>query len=334
MEFRILLLTFGLTILGLLAAAALYLKRLDQRLSVQIMDSLRNGASPTQIEDQLVAGKIDRQYAVDLIRKVIQQSDFASLVVLTDPATQSICANAPNQGMGSREEDGPFFNASIPWMDELEWLATHDSSSMLFFLFEHPSYSERKMRLFAVACYEQVAEFQFADPLFEAELDAVEKYADSLISKEELLAVSLVHYRALFPNEEESALRMVVNEADYALELAEKAVGLARIGGPHGEDRAWPAGVAESRQALLILDLFGNIFQPVTIDESWLLANDRAVPKLAQAIYEERAFADLPVLADVLEQAGCHDPEILAHCRQQREHYRGCWVLDLLLRKT
>jgi hypothetical protein len=32
-----------------------------------------------------------------------------------------------------------------------------------------------------------------------------------------------------------------------------------------------------------------------------------------------------------LEEAGCTDRDILSHCRAPREHWRGCWVVDLLL---
>jgi hypothetical protein len=55
------------------------------------------------------------------------------------------------------------------------------------------------------------------------------------------------------------------------------------------------------------------------------------VVTLAKSIYEDRAFDRLPILADALEESGCHDPDILAHCRQPGEHVRGCWVVDLLL---
>jgi hypothetical protein len=58
------------------------------------------------------------------------------------------------------------------------------------------------------------------------------------------------------------------------------------------------------------------------------------VVKLAQAIYDDRAFDRLPILADALEDAGCHDAGILAHCRGPGPHVKGCWVVDLLLGKT
>jgi hypothetical protein len=57
------------------------------------------------------------------------------------------------------------------------------------------------------------------------------------------------------------------------------------------------------------------------------------VPRLARGLYEEGRFADLPVLADALEEAGCADERLLGHCRSGGAHVRGCWVLDLLLDK-
>jgi hypothetical protein len=53
---------------------------------------------------------------------------------------------------------------------------------------------------------------------------------------------------------------------------------------------------------------------------------------VARAIYEERRWDDLVVLADALEEAGCANAEVLAHCRGG-EHTRGCWLVDLLLAK-
>jgi hypothetical protein len=58
------------------------------------------------------------------------------------------------------------------------------------------------------------------------------------------------------------------------------------------------------------------------------------VPKIALTVYDERCFDYLPILADALEDAGCTDPALLAHCRTPGKHVRGCWAADLLLGKT
>jgi hypothetical protein len=65
----------------------------------------------------------------------------------------------------------------------------------------------------------------------------------------------------------------------------------------------------------------------------WLCWHGGTIPKLAQAIYDERAFDRLPVLADALEEAGCTDADLLGHLRGPGPHVRGCWALDLLLGK-
>jgi hypothetical protein len=83
----------------------------------------------------------------------------------------------------------------------------------------------------------------------------------------------------------------------------------------------------------LLRDIFGNPFKQPTLDPSWLSWNDGTLPKLAQSIYDERAFGRLPILADALEDSGCTDPDILGHCRGPGPHMRGCWVVDLLLGK-
>jgi hypothetical protein len=85
------------------------------------------------------------------------------------------------------------------------------------------------------------------------------------------------------------------------------------------------------RQAALLHDIVGNPFQIVTIDRAWLRWNAGCVEQIARRIYDDRRFADLPVLADALEEAGCDDAAILGHCRQPGDHARGCWVLDSLL---
>ena len=84
----------------------------------------------------------------------------------------------------------------------------------------------------------------------------------------------------------------------------------------------------------LLRDVFGNPFRLLSVQRHWLTWNDRTIPKLAQTIYDDRRFDLLPILADALEEAGCDNADILAHCRGPGPHVRGCWVVDLLLGKT
>jgi hypothetical protein len=86
-------------------------------------------------------------------------------------------------------------------------------------------------------------------------------------------------------------------------------------------------------QASLLRDIVGHPFRIVSHDSSWLAWNDGTIPKIARAIYDERAFERLPILADALEDAGCDNADILTHCRGPGPHVRGCWVVDLLLGK-
>jgi hypothetical protein len=89
-----------------------------------------------------------------------------------------------------------------------------------------------------------------------------------------------------------------------------------------------------SAQAALLRELFGPTqFRTPAVDRSVLAWNDACVTKLAEAIYDGLAWDRLPVLADALEEAGCTDTDVLAHCRQPGDHVRGCWVVDLILSK-
>jgi hypothetical protein len=104
---------------------------------------------------------------------------------------------------------------------------------------------------------------------------------------------------------------------------------------PPGEEYDPTKWSAEWREHYALLrEVFGTpVFRPVSINPDWLNWRDGTVSRLAQVIYEERRFADLPVLADALEEAGCDNTDVLDHCRGGGEHVRGSWVVDLLLGK-
>src|SRR5262249_18435688 len=94
-------------------------------------------------------------------------------------------------------------------------------------------------------------------------------------------------------------------------------------------------GAEWQAQCALLRCIFGNPFHPrPAINPTILAWNDATIRRLAQAIYDERAFDRMQILADALEEAGCDIAEILSHLRGPGPHVRGCWVLDLLLGKT
>ena len=59
----------------------------------------------------------------------------------------------------------------------------------------------------------------------------------------------------------------------------------------------------------------------------------RNVVELARTIRDDGAYDGMPILADALMDAGCGDDRILAHCKEGGPHVKGCWVLDLILKK-
>jgi hypothetical protein len=63
-------------------------------------------------------------------------------------------------------------------------------------------------------------------------------------------------------------------------------------------------------------------------------AANGAVRKLALAICDERAFDRLPILADMLKDAGCGDADPLVHLRGPGPHHLGCYALDAVLHEV
>ena len=75
-------------------------------------------------------------------------------------------------------------------------------------------------------------------------------------------------------------------------------------------------------------------FDPISEEALAPLRADTTVKQLAKVIAENRDFGSLPILADALEDAGCTDKKLLAHCRKPGEHGCGCWAVNLLLGKA
>jgi hypothetical protein len=229
---------------------------------------------------------------------------------------------------------------------EQQWLDCTEPEDLIRYLRDarrltRTKAGRRKLRLFACACCRAVWDL-ILDARCRRAVEATEALADEQISKAE-------HERAreaakaaagqrwqtgwevcrLDPTHETTILWRAARAAELA---ADREAGLSTVAGPIIAKDVSRRGSREEKryQVALIRDLVGNPFQGVVPEGDWLAWDGGRIPKMAQQMYEERAFGQLPVLADALEDAGCAVPEILSHLRGPGPHVRGCWALDLL----
>jgi len=220
-------------------------------------------------------------------------------------------------------------------MTEQEWLTCTDPRPMLDFLKDNAS--DRKLRLFACACCRRIWHL-LSDKRSRKAVKFSEQYADGLVTEAELRRAGHAAWQAACKSTTGEAVqgeRSLQHRAWDAVGVAcyenvrlrncLRFVINAVVEAVNDETRFHPC--------LLLRDIFGGVFRTVAMGESWLAWNDGAVRKMAQAIYDDRAFDRMPQLADALEEAGCDNPDLLAHCRQPGPHVRGCWAVDLLLGK-
>jgi hypothetical protein len=217
-------------------------------------------------------------------------------------------------------------------MTEPEWLACVDPTAM----WPHTAgKGERKHCLFDAACLRRVWHL-LRDGRSRQAIESLERYADGGAGFEELLtahdqadaacagrvtkaeseAAWAACWATMHPREDPDLPS--VNAADAV------AFTVKRL-------RAEARAAERAAQAALLRDIFGNPFRPPPTVEP--CCRTPAVVALAKALYNERRFGDLPVLADALEEAGLADVELLGHLRGPGPHARGCFVLDALLRE-
>lgn len=236
-------------------------------------------------------------------------------------------------------------------MTEGEWLGCEDPRPMLKFL--RGKASDRKLRLFAVACCQKISHVQTDERLVEA-LDVVVLYADGAATSAQRAdaeeAADEVAW-ATGSSLREAAIHAVWTESSDGCDdprlvaLQDAACGVSgataspvrAIDAADFAARSCGDGAEHHVQSNLIRDIFGILFRPVRINPAW---QTPTVLSLATAAYEERIMpsgeldvARLAVLSDALEEVGCDDADILGHLRSPGTHVRGCWVLDLLLGK-
>jgi hypothetical protein len=213
-------------------------------------------------------------------------------------------------------------------MTEDEYKDCRDPSRLLHFLRSRYAYpadkaSNRKLRLFACACCRRIWHL-LTDDLSRRAVELSEMFADGFVTHEEVDAAGRAVVRAC-SSYQSMSIGYAVAGAAFGSFNSYEAIGSLEPSAQESE------GIAHCS---LLREIYGNPFHPVTLNESWLTWSDCTVAKLAQSIYDDRAFDRLPVLADALEEAGCTDEKMLDHCRISGFHVRGCWFLDLLLGNT
>jgi len=232
-------------------------------------------------------------------------------------------------------------------MTEAEWLACTDPQPMLEYLDGQGILSDRKQRLFDCACVRRIWHL-LLDERGRTAVDVAERFADRAAG---LDALREAQATALAAADAQATLSLPGAPNSYCVLAAAAAAAWEFRSGAdplrHAADAIAWEGLTNNRpperrmakvrfaeerkvQTALLMDVFGNPFRPGTLDHSWI--TPQAVI-LAQAIYIERAFDRLPVLADTLEKVGCTDARLLSHCWGPGPHVRGCWVVDLLLGK-
>lgn len=192
-------------------------------------------------------------------------------------------------------------------MGRSEWAYSSNVSRMLKFLRMSYRMSDRKWRLFAIACCRRM------NSPYESILRLAERYADGIASDFEL--ENACHGHTL-PEVIRWAKRI---DGSTLRAAAETAHSMAKS----QEDPL--------REELAQSDLLRDIFNPwatTPVDEPWMTPDLTA---LAKVIYQQHAFHRIHELAEAAKAAGCKDDELLRHFRSEGDHVRGCWAVDRLL---
>jgi hypothetical protein len=164
----------------------------------------------------------------------------------------------------------------------------------------------------------------------------VERFADGEVDEEELRVAGASFRPSSFADDIPAEPGVHPTAAGLAFVATEENSYAATFGAFFGQvPLAGYLGTPEQKDALIcdiIRDIFANPFRPVGFDSAWRTSTAVAI---AQGMYDSRDFSAMPILADALQDAGCDSDDILNHCRDASGiHFRGCWVVDLVLGRS
>jgi len=229
-------------------------------------------------------------------------------------------------------------------MNEIEWLRSADACFMLDHLYPqrgHNSTPEqpRKLRLYLTALCriewkrlhpvcrattelaERIADGEMADPTQRLEVLEIAEAMTTAEGNPEVIEQCIARLHALKVAVAKAPTRFYRDREWFTATW----MAFLPLWGDLPNYKSIPAAL---HRADLVRCIFGNPFQPTPmLDDRDQTDEIRA---FAKAMSIARDFASMPVLADMLEEAGCSDPAILEHCREKTDHVRGCWVIDLI----
>lgn len=173
----------------------------------------------------------------------------------------------------------------------------------------------RQLRLFAAECCRRAP--RFSTLRCDEALDIIEQYADDQADAGDLAWAR-----------EAATAAATWARANYDQAASETAELLKLAAQVHLRSNFKMFLTLDEAQRASWRELLGNPFR--SLRDRPTAAGD--AKRLAAAIYAERAFDGLPMLGDALEEIGCRDERLLAHCRDTGiQHTRGCWALDWVL---
>lgn len=228
-------------------------------------------------------------------------------------------------------------------MDERTWLTSHEGDKMLIGAVHA---TPRQYRLIAAACARLVLRHAAQESCLKA-IEIAELFADELATGEQRRQAEISCYdtrrtpgmiailqdAGLAARAAAGATVWLIPSmaANRVIEMSTVAAAPWRFEDDHCVHQGNPdAKIAHlTLVANIIREICGNPFRPVIVPATCRAWDSGQVGRLAEAIYAERRYQELPVLADALEDAGCTEPVLLSHLRGGGPHVRGCWALDL-----